>query len=207
MALLELSFPDSPPDAAGLSVRHFEVHEGLSALFEIALLVASPSPSVDLEQLVGKPARFSVEGGDLGRRSWAGICFGAELLDVEETSAGLSTYRISVAPTLWLLTQRVNHRIFQHLSAPEIAVQLLREWEVPVELRVDLERFRRLEYRVQYGESDFAFLSRILEEAGISYFFEPIAEVPPRASCSRIARSTPSRRSRRCPTSTTRPTG
>ncbi|HSN98329.1 MAG TPA: contractile injection system protein, VgrG/Pvc8 family, partial [Candidatus Nanopelagicales bacterium] len=137
MALLELSFPDSPPDAAGLSVRHFEVQEGLSALFEVALVVMSPSAAVDLEQLVGKPALFRADAGELGHRAWAGVCNGAELLDVEED--GLSTYRVSIVPTAWLLTQRVNHRIFQHLSAPEIAVQLLREWDIPLDLRVDLD--------------------------------------------------------------------
>lgn len=174
MALLELSLPDSPPDFGALSVRHFEVHEGLSTLFEVALVVLSPSPDLDLDQIVGKRARFAVSGGDLGSRSWAGVCFGAELLAVEE--GALSTYRVSIAPALWLLTQRVNHRIFQHLSAPEIVAALCREWNLPVELRLDLEVFPRLEYRVQYGESDFAFLSRMLEEAGISYFFEPEGE-------------------------------
>ncbi|EYF04076.1 type VI secretion system tip protein TssI/VgrG [Chondromyces apiculatus] len=172
MALLELSFSDSPADAAGMAVRHFEVQEGLSMLFEVALVVMSPSASVDLDALVGKPARFRVEGGDLGVREWAGLCFGAELLDVEED--GLSTYRVSLAPTLWLLTQRVNHRIFQHASAPEIAEKLLGEWGVPVELKVDQARHPKLEYRAQYGETDFAFLSRILEDAGISYFFEAL---------------------------------
>lgn len=172
MDLCELSFPSGGADGANLSVRYFEIHEGLSTLFEVAVVAMSPSATIDFEGLVGQPARFALHGGDLGQRSFTGIVFGAELLDVEE--GGLSTYRVTIVPRAWLLTQRTNHRIFQHLSAPEIATALLTPWDVEVENRFVRGRFPKLEYRVQYGETDFAFLSRILEQAGIHYLFEDV---------------------------------
>lgn len=170
MALCELFFPSGGLDETNLSVRYFEIHEGLSTLFEVAVVAMSPSATIDFDGIVGQSARFTLHGGDFGRRSFTGIVFGAELLDVEE--GGLSTYRVTIVPRAWLLTQRTNHRVFQHLSAPEIATTLLTGWGVEVENRFVRGRFPKLEYRVQYGETDFAFLSRILEQAGIHYLFE-----------------------------------
>ncbi len=177
MALCELSFPSAGSSgASSLSVRFFEVHEALSMLFEVAVVALSRSATIDFEEIVGQPARFSIDGGDLGQRSWTGIVHSAALLDVEEN--GLSTYRVTIVPRPWLMTQRTNHRIFQHQSAPEIAQTLLGEWGVvDHELRLSGRRFPKLEYRVQFGETDLHFLSRILEEAGIHYFFEDGAKM------------------------------
>src|SRR6185295_11201674 len=59
---------------------------------------------------------------------------------------------------------------------PEIVVKVLDEWKVDHVLEIDSAAYARQEYRVQYGESDFAFVSRLLEEAGISYRFSFDAE-------------------------------
>ncbi len=88
---------------------------------------------------------------------------------MEET--GLSTYEITIVPMLWLATQRRNHRMFQQLSELDIARRILAEWGIEPELRVTGVYGKR-EYRVQYAESDYAFLCRMLEDAGISFFFE-----------------------------------
>src|SRR6185369_8347612 len=59
-----------------------------------------------------------------------------------------------------------------HLSVPEIAAKILDDWKIKHVLRLDKDHDPKLELRVQYGESDYAFLTRQLEEAGISFFFE-----------------------------------
>jgi type VI secretion system secreted protein VgrG len=170
MALLELSFA-SKEDS--LSVRRFAVREAMSSLYEISVVARSPNEDLDLEAIVGQPASLSIAAGlahaPHGARRWGGVCNFMEQEQAEET--GLSTYHLRIVPTLWLLTQRRNHRIFQHLSAPEIAGKMLEEWGIEAEWYVHRAHHPRLEYRVQYGESDFAFISRILEEAGISYHF------------------------------------
>ncbi|HLM73105.1 MAG TPA: type VI secretion system tip protein TssI/VgrG, partial [Polyangiaceae bacterium] len=88
---------------------------------------------------------------------------------VEE--GGLSTYELTLTPSLMLLDHRVNCRIFQRQSAVDIAQKILGEWGIQAELRIS-EDHKKLEYRVQYHESDLGFLSRILSEAGVSFFFE-----------------------------------
>src|SRR5262245_14306779 len=73
---------------------------------------------------------------------------------------------------MWLMTQRQNYRLFQHASVLEIVTKMFDEWELRHELRLDRDHFPKLELRIQYGESDFAFVARLLEEAGITFHFE-----------------------------------
>src|SRR5689334_12317164 len=62
--------------------------------------------------------------------------------------------------------------MFQHMSVPEIARKMLEEWRIRFDARIDEDRYPKLELRTQYGESDFAFIARFLEEAGITFHFE-----------------------------------
>ncbi len=168
MANIEISFPGAP--ATDLSVRYFDIAEGLSRPFEVMIVAASRDPDLDFEALIGTEARCRIDGGSCGTRAWTGVC---SFIDQIETEAdGSSLYVFRVVPSLWLLGQRRNHRVFQHLSAPGIARALLREHRIEASLHLDERRFPTHEHRVQYGESDLAFLARILGDAGISYFFE-----------------------------------
>src|SRR5258706_58175 len=90
-----------------LDVREFHVREELSSLFEINVVAVSDNPSIDFESVVGKPARFTLHGrvgGGHGPRNWTGIA--SELYQERVETAGLSTYHLTIVPTLWLLTQR-----------------------------------------------------------------------------------------------------
>ncbi len=156
-----------------LEVRDFSVEEALSALFTVRLTVVSSSPDVDMAAITGKRAVFTLRSElPLGARAraWEGICSHMELVRTE--ADGLSTYRVVVVPRLWLLSQRRNYRIFQHLSEPEIVARVLKEWDVEVALNIDASAYKARKYRVQYAESDLAFISRLLEDAGVAYFFE-----------------------------------
>lgn len=156
-----------------LSVRRFSVHEELSSLFVASIWARSPNDDIDISTIVGKGARFRVSSGlafaSSDDRSWSGVCSHAEIVQTEPT--GLSTYYLRIVPTLWLLTQRTNHRIFQRKSIPDIVDAVLREWNIEPTWKIDRAAYPKFEYRVQYCESDYAWFSRILEEAGISFGF------------------------------------
>ena len=160
---------------APLDVHWFRVHEAVSEPFDVTVVARSPDPSLDLDAVVGRPATFRIEAGGKGtpraERRWNGICRAAELEQAEPT--GLSTYRFDLVPSLWLLTQRRDHRIFQHRTAPDVAALVLDLWRIERALDLDLLAYPPLPYKVQYGESDFAFLCRLLEEAGIAFTFPP----------------------------------
>jgi type VI secretion system secreted protein VgrG len=89
-------------------------------------------------------------------------------IGVEER--GLSTYHLSIVPRMWAASQRKNHRVFQYMTELDIAAQILGEWGVDLEKRIE-STYKARKYRVQYGESDLGFLSRMLEEAGITFYF------------------------------------
>ncbi|NUO53292.1 MAG: type VI secretion system tip protein VgrG, partial [Polyangiaceae bacterium] len=103
---------------------------------------------------------------------WTGLAASARQCGIEPS--GLSIYRLTLRPLLWALTQRRNHRIFQAVSEPEIALLLLEEWGIPVKRIFDLSAYKTRKYRVQYAETDFAFFSRMLEDAGIAYHHDTI---------------------------------
>src|SRR5262249_21783662 len=121
MRMLDLAF-HSGEDS--LSVRRFSVREAVSTLFEVEIEARSPRDDLAFEELVGQDAVFRMGSGS-GRRVFQGVCSAMEQTRVE--ADGLSTYVLRIVPALWLLTQRRNYRVFQHLSAVEIARALLAE--------------------------------------------------------------------------------
>ncbi|AKT42887.1 type VI secretion system Vgr family protein [Chondromyces crocatus] len=157
-----------------LSVRRFSAQESVSSLFTVSIWARSENAEIDLEAIVGKPASLSIVHGvahiaGMGARQWQGVCAYAEQIQAEPT--GLSTYYLRIVPRLYLLTQRRNYRVFQHLNIPDIVEKLLGEWNIEHVWKADRGRCPKLEYKVQYGETDHAFVSRLLEEAGIAFVF------------------------------------
>jgi type VI secretion system secreted protein VgrG len=151
-----------------LDIRHFAVQEQMSAIFTVSLTVECTNANIDFDAVVGKDATFTLHTPQ-GPRSWRGICRDFHQAQVEET--GLSTYQITIVPTLWLLTQRRNYRMFQQLSEIEIVQQLLSEWGIEPEMKINAAAYKKRKYKVQYGESDFDFIARLLEEVGVSFYF------------------------------------
>jgi type VI secretion system secreted protein VgrG len=174
MPLLNLSFGSGE---SSLSVRRFSVHEAISSLFTASVWARSPDQSIDLAALVGQPAVFEVGSGYVNTlfdsaRVFTGIVSFIEQVQGEASDLGLSTYYLRIVPRLWILTQRRNHRIFQHLSIPDIVDQLLTSWGVEYTWNIDRGAYPKLEYKVQYRETDYVFFTRLLEEAGIAFFFD-----------------------------------
>ncbi|WP_437599751.1 type VI secretion system tip protein TssI/VgrG [Sorangium sp. So ce590] len=169
MPRLSLSFASKEES---LSVRRFAVREQMSSLFEVSILAVSELEDLDLDSIVGKAAAFKVESAVLQSvvpsRVWAGLCSHMEQVQAEPT--GLSTYRLRIVPLLFRATLRRNNRIFQHMTAPDIALLMLKEWDIEPEVKLSA-KYPAYEYRVQYGETDFAFMCRLLEEAGIAFHF------------------------------------
>ncbi|MEM5429931.1 type VI secretion system Vgr family protein [Cupriavidus oxalaticus] len=81
-------------------------------------------------------------------------------------------YRLTLRPWLWLATRTTDYKIFQQKTVVEILDELLADYNFPVEKRLDVARYPRREYQVQYGETDYAFFKRLTEKWGISYYFE-----------------------------------
>jgi type VI secretion system secreted protein VgrG len=168
-----IDFLESPD--TGLSVRTFQVEERMSTPFRIVLTAMTPNESLELGRLVGHRATFSLVAGQT--RVWDCVCTEMEFLRTSETAEGLATYGLVLRPRLWELSQRKNSRLFQHTSIPSIVTTILEEWGVAHEWQLAPDAYPDLELRTQFEESDLTFVSRLLEEAGISYWFRSDGQV------------------------------
>ena len=175
MPILNLSVASG----AELSVRRFVATEAVSSLFSVAIWARSESPDIDLEGIIGQEATLQITHGTayvaaLGTRTWTGVVSQVEQVHGVTPIPGdksESTYFIRLAPKTWLLTQRRGYRIYQHLSIPDIIDKLLSEWSITPVWEIARGSYPKLEFKVQYGESDYAFMSRLVEEAGIAFTF------------------------------------
>ncbi|MGD2154635.1 MAG: type VI secretion system tip protein TssI/VgrG, partial [Gemmatimonadales bacterium] len=84
----------------------------------------------------------------------------------------LTVYRAEIVPWFWFLSLSSDCKIFQNLSVPEIVEQVFKDqgysdFEVKC-----VKNYNAREYCVQYRETHLNFISRLLEEEGISYFFQ-----------------------------------
>jgi type VI secretion system secreted protein VgrG len=153
-----------------LDVREFSIVESMSTLFSVTVTAVSKNPDIDFEAAIGLEASFILRGRGLGDmpRTWRGVL--SELHQVRVDERGLSTYHLRIAPKLWLASQRRNNRIFQGKTELEIARRILKEWDIDSDEKITA-KYKSRKYRVQYSETDFGFFSRMLEEAGISFYF------------------------------------
>jgi type VI secretion system secreted protein VgrG len=167
-------------DAPELDVRRFSVREQLSTLWSIEAVVTAGDDRFTFDKFIDRGAAFSLSrpSGETPLRLWTGVCAGITHLAARD--GGLSTYSVTVVPEFWRLTLNRNSRVFQHRSIPQIVLAILSEWQIEVGQNLlvryfdaaDDERYPKLEMRVQYEESDFNFIARLLEEAGVSFYFE-----------------------------------
>jgi type VI secretion system secreted protein VgrG len=151
------------------SVVEFSAREGISAPYEVALSLASED-EIGFDDAVGKEALFTVaaEGED---RYFHGI---VRSFAHTGTRGRFHLYEASVVPSLWLLSLERDCRIFQALNVPDIVRKVLDEGGIASDrFAFRLKgRYAARDYCVQYRETDLAFISRLLEEEGIFYFFE-----------------------------------
>lgn len=164
------------------AVSRYELKEALSELFELTLELVIADAALDMKGIVGQPVRVGFKDEPFHQQI-EGIVRRARQLSAEPT--GASRYEIIVVPSLWLTTRRKDHRIFQDLSVIEIVGQVLEGYEGRIPAAKSLAGTHAArEYTVQYGETDFEFIARILAEEGIASFFDhdqKLSDDPPRA--------------------------
>ena len=143
--------------------------EYLGRLFEYRLEVLSTDHGIRLEDLLGCNATVRsnlIE--DAETRYFNGF---VSAFSYVGSYSGMARYELSLRPWLWFLTRQADSRIFQDMTIPDIVEKVFRSREfTDYELRLS-ETHRVWEYCVQYRETDFNFVSRLLELEGIYYFF------------------------------------
>jgi type VI secretion system secreted protein VgrG len=169
---------------AALDVLAFHGEEQLSQPFTYEVEFTCPQHDLAAEQLLGKDARFSLHSVPeklpfLGLpmpevkplRTLYGVVTGFQRLSGSNDEA---RYAITLQPRLALLGRGKQFRIYQHQSVPEIVDKILRSRHDfrGQDFLFDLHReYPKREQVMQYGESDLAFIARLLAEVGIWYRF------------------------------------
>lgn len=163
--LLSISSPLAKDELLLTSVEGSEV---ISQLFEFEIEVLSKNHSVTPEQLIGKPVTITLQNQQ--QRTFNGIV--SRFVYGEVKADNLRVYRMTMVPWLWFLTRTSGHRIFQNKTSKEIITQVFQDLGFnDFDFKAGGNTAQR-EYCVQYNESDFEFVSRLLEEDGIAYYFE-----------------------------------
>lgn len=142
-------------------------HEAISNLFNFHLTALSEDTNIAFNQIIGQSITLHITQSDEKQRHFNGIvsvfaCTGKE--------GDMTRYEIDVVPKLWTLTRYADCRIFHNKEVTDIIKQVLDERNVDYEDSMN-GSYNPLEYCVQYRETDFNFVSRLMEEYGIFYFF------------------------------------
>lgn len=158
----------SPLGENVLVLQSLDGSEELGRIFQYELELISEDPSVKFDQLLGKPMTLTLELHDGGKRYFHGI--------VSRCSQGAGNgqfagYHVSLRPWLWLLSRTSDCRIFQNRTVPDIIKQVFRDLGFSDFEDSLSQTYREWEYCVQYRETSFDFVSRLMEQEGIYYYF------------------------------------
>mgnify|MGYP001024769263 FL=1 len=151
-----------------LKVLEFTGKEAISQPFRFDLELVSERPDLDLESLLHCQAFLSFDEDGSGIHG--------QIYRVGQGDSGkrLTRYHVSLVPRLAYLGHRINQRIFQHQSVPQIVTKILKDHAIlrdAFEFRLGSDYPAR-EYCVQYAESDLAFIQRLCAEVGIHFHFQ-----------------------------------
>lgn len=152
-----------------LLLRSFDGTERISGLFRFTLEMVSEDNSLDFSAIVGKAVTVTLTMNDGGKHNFNGI---VGRFTQAQSDVRLTTYYAEIHPWLWLLTMTRDCRIFQNKSVPDIIKQLFGDLGF-TDFKDELKgTYTARDYCVQYDESAFNFVSRLMEDEGIFYFFE-----------------------------------
>ncbi|HEY2024214.1 type VI secretion system tip protein TssI/VgrG [Paraburkholderia sp.] len=146
----------------------FAGREAISAPFHFDLRMRSTNKALDAQTIIGKPVTVTVKDQAGSARYFSGI---VKRFAHAGANAQYAFYSAELAPRLWLLTLGRDRMIYQNQSALDIVKTVLGNFQVTFELRISGSDYAVREYCVQYDESAFDFISRLMEEEGIFYFF------------------------------------
>lgn len=161
-----------PALGENVEIQRLRGHEQVSRLFDFEILVVIPvSHELDGGEVVGSDADLLFVTNDEVRRTVRGMI--AELDDLGDTEAKTRRYRVRLVPKAFRLTFVETQEVYLDLSVPEIVAQKLDLVGLADSLELRLAgTYPKKEFVTQYKESDLAFISRLLEHEGISFFFE-----------------------------------
>ena len=167
-----------------LLLERFVGTEEISSPFEFRATLLSQNEAVDLKSLLRTPATIYLALADGTERPFNAVFKSLRQADETDELAAddedlgssrpirdLAVYETVLVPKVWFLSLQTDCRIFQTMSVVDIVSQILKEASVDFQFRLN-GVYPKRDYCVQYRETSLNFISRLLEEEGIFYFFQ-----------------------------------
>ncbi|MFO1320984.1 MAG: type VI secretion system tip protein TssI/VgrG [Burkholderiales bacterium] len=159
----------TPVDKGELLLRRMSGTEGLGQVSEFHLDLVSENRALEATRYLGKPMTVSLRLDDHEKRHFHGFVTRFSATGVE---GGLFGYRVTLHAWPWLLSRSVDCRIFQEKTVPQIIEQVFKDFGMS-DYKLSLQNtYSPRTYCVQYRETHLDFVSRLMEEEGIYYFFQ-----------------------------------
>jgi len=160
-----------PLPADDLRFESMTASLGISALDAIEITLVSSKADIAAEKLLGEKAGVEFLLREGAKRHVNGL---VARFGMGKSGRGRSyRYHATIRPWLWFLTRTSDCRIFQDMTVPEIIEKVFADHGAIADFEFKLfGSYRKRVYCVQYRESDYQFVARLLEEEGIYWFFE-----------------------------------
>lgn len=143
----------------------------ISTPFAYGLLISCKNMNLEAGTVLGTKAIITVSGEE--ERHFHGLVADFAL---EEIRDDLAFFRMTLRPWLWFLSLDSDNRIFQEKTVPDIIEEVFKAYpDAKYQLKLR-GRYKKRDYCVQYGESDLAFVQRLMEHEGIFYHFDHDAD-------------------------------
>ncbi|WP_300775099.1 contractile injection system protein, VgrG/Pvc8 family, partial [uncultured Desulfovibrio sp.] len=148
-----------------LDVYAFHGREQVSDGYIFNIEAVTRRANVDIPRLLGCPCHLDITDKSGGTRHLHGL---VRQMKQMHTANSVTHYLLEVTPRLYFLKKTQDHRIYQHMTVPDIIQQVLNKHGFPEEAYIFQlrDKYPKREYCTQYGESDYHFICRLAEEEG-----------------------------------------
>lgn len=153
-----------------LLFRELSGHEAISSLYEFKLQFLCEDLGFDAKGLIGSEMTLTVDI-ESQQRYLSGLVTRVKRLGQETVTKRYYIFEATIRPWLWLATQTNQYHIHQNKNIPQVIQETLADYPFELEFRTS-GSYRQWGYCVQYDETDFEFVSRLMEHEGLYYWFE-----------------------------------
>jgi type VI secretion system secreted protein VgrG len=164
----------SPLGKDVLLPEHLAGFEAISDLFRYRLdLLAETATVIDPKEIIGKVVTIGIQADDSGTLRYInGIVAEFEMCGGDDE---FNNYCAWIVPSLWVLTLNENTRVFQNQTVIDVIKAVLSPYKISPQIDTS-DTYTPMEYCTQYRETDFHFISRLMEQHGILYYFKHSAD-------------------------------
>lgn len=150
-------------------MRSMNASESISRPFRVSLELVSRNSAIDFRKFIGEKVCVTLELADGKERYFHGIVSRLSWLGQDDK---FTSYRAEVVPWLWLLTRQADCRVFQNMTVVQVIQKVFEDaGQHDFDMGGLGGHYDAWDFCVQYRETHFNFVSRLMEQYGISYFF------------------------------------